>query len=139
MNRLRDYVGFAVCFAGLGYMAIWPLSASGSSGVLFGASVLCHAPAGFGVLAALCRAPHPLMLPPTLHVLGLLSALAAALRLACCALRRARRARAAKVSPARVIRIRASLMLAPAPPKPLPPLPRVKQPRSQFGLRGTPR
>jgi hypothetical protein len=139
MHRLRDYVGFVVWFAGLGYMAIWPLSASGTSGALFGASVLCHAPAGFGVLAALCRAPHPLMLPPSLHVLGLLSALAAALRLAWCALCRARRARAADANPTRVIRIRANLMPAPPPPKPLPPLPRVKQPRSQFGLRGTPR
>jgi hypothetical protein len=135
MNRLRDYVGFAVCFAGLGYMAIWPLSASGAGGALFGASILCHAPAPFDALAALCRAPHPLTLPPTLHVLGLLSAVAAALRLACRALRRTRRARPAGANAARVIRIPARAM--PPPPNPLPPLPRVK-PRSQFGLRITP-
>jgi hypothetical protein len=137
MNRLRDYVGFAVWFAGLGYMAIWPLSASGSGGALFGASVLCHAPASFGVLAALCRAPHPLTLSPTLHVLGLLAAIAVVLRLACRALGCARRARAAGTNAARVRRIHASPMPPPR-SEPLPPLPRVK-PRNQFGLRGTSR
>jgi len=136
MNRVRDYVGFAVCFAGLGYLAIWPLSASGSGGALFGAPILCHAPAPFDALAALCRAPHPLTLPPTLHVLGLLSAVAATLRLACRALRRTRRARAAGANAARVIRLPASAV-PPPPPNPLPPLPRAK-PRSQFGLRNTP-
>jgi len=132
MNRLRDYVAFAVCFAGFGYMAIWPLSVSGSGGALFGASILCHAPAPFDVLAELCRAPHPLTLSPTLHVLGFLSAVTVVLRLAY----RALRARSAGVNTARVSRMPANPM--PPRPKPLPPLPRVK-PRSQFGLRNTPR
>jgi hypothetical protein len=134
MHRLRDYVGFVVWFAGLGYMAIWPLSASGTSGALFGASVLCHAPAPFGVLGVLCRAPHPLTLSPASHVLGFLLAVAAALRLAYRALRRAWRARAGRTNAARAIRISVALMPS---PRPQPPLPRVK-PRSQFGLRGTP-
>ena len=137
MNRLRDYVGFAVWFAGLGYMAIWPLSASGTSGALFGAPLLCRAPTAFGLLGVLCNTPHPLTLSPTLHVLGLLSAIAVALRLACRALRRMRRARLTCATTARRIRI----PTAPIPArrsKPTPPLPRVK-PRSQFGLRGVER
>lgn len=27
MNRVRDYMGFALWFLGLGYMALWPLTA----------------------------------------------------------------------------------------------------------------
>ncbi len=27
MNRVKDYVQFAVWFVGLGYMALWPLTA----------------------------------------------------------------------------------------------------------------
>ena len=65
MNRLRDYVGFAIWFAGAGYVAIWPLSASGSSGALFGASLLCRVPTAFSLLGVLCNMSHPLTLSPT--------------------------------------------------------------------------
>jgi hypothetical protein len=133
MNRLRDYLGFAICFAGLGYMAIWPLSANGAGGALFGASLVCQAPAPI-VLAVLCRAPHPLTLSPALHVLGALSAAAFGARLLYCALRRVLRARIAGVNAAGVVRVPANLM---APMRPSPPLPRVKQARREFGLRGT--
>ncbi len=27
MNRVRDYINFAVCFSGLGYIVLWPLTA----------------------------------------------------------------------------------------------------------------
>ncbi len=134
MNRLRDYIGFAVCFAGLGYMAIWPLSTSGSSGSLFGASIVCRATTAFDPLPLLCEMPHPLILSPALHMLGLLSAVVVALRLFCRVLPRMRRARANDVDIAHRIRILAASM-ASSRPKPLRPLPRVK-PRSQFGLRG---
>jgi hypothetical protein len=137
MNRLRDYFGFAVCFAGLGYMAIWPLSASGASGGLFGASFLCRVPPAFGIVRLFCDMPHPLILSPTLHVVGLASATAAALCLMWRALRRARRARAINAIAARRIRIPVALMPARR-AKPTRRLPRVK-PRSQFGLRGVPR
>lgn len=129
MNRLCDYLRFAVRFAGLGYLAIWPLSANGSTGALFGASILCRASAPLP-LAELCQAPHPLTLSPALHVLGILSAAAAMLLLFCRALRRARCACGADAT----IEIPASLMPA-SPPRPLRSLPRVK-PRSEFGLRG---
>jgi hypothetical protein len=135
MNRLRDYVGFAVWFAGAGYVAIWPLSASGTSGALFGAPLLCHTPPAFGLLAGLCHTPHPLTLSPTLHVLGLASAIIVTVRLACRALRRIRRARASEAPALHRIR-----MAPPPVPRPelSPPLPRVKQ-RREFGLRGVTR
>ncbi len=136
MNCLRDYVGFAIWFAGVGYIVLWPLSASGASGALFGASIVCHAPTAPGVLAALCRAPHPLTLSPPLHVLGFATAVAVTLRLVCRGLRCARRSHVVQVNARRVVRVPPVLMSAPR-PRPQPPLPRVK-PRSQFGLRGTP-
>jgi hypothetical protein len=138
MNRLRDYLAFAVCFAGLGYIAMWPLSVNGNTGALFGASIFCRAPAPF-VLAVLCRGPHPLTLSPTLHVLGALSAAAFGVRLLYGALCRALRARAARMSAVRVVRIPANLMTPTRPSAPPPRLPRVKRARREFGLRGAPR
>jgi hypothetical protein len=52
MNRVWDYIGFAVWFAGLGYIAMW----------LFGS-------------------PDHLMLPPGLHVIGVASAMFVPVRL----------------------------------------------------------
>jgi hypothetical protein len=45
MERIRDYTGFVVWFAGLGYVAIWPLSAGGYT-----------------------------ILPPSLNIVGLIAA-----------------------------------------------------------------
>jgi hypothetical protein len=66
MNRIRDYAGFIGWFAGLGYIALWPVTGTYSV--------------------------HPLELPPGLHLLGLLSAAFVAARLLVHAIRRARRA-----------------------------------------------
>lgn len=52
MNRVRDYIGFAVWFAGLGYIVMW-----------------------------LLRSPDLLLLPPALHVLGVASAMFVPVRL----------------------------------------------------------
>jgi len=134
MNRLRDYIGFAVCFAGLGYMAIWPLSASGTSGALFGASIICRAHTAFNPLPLLCGLPHPLILSPALHMLGLVSAIVVVVRLPCGVLRRRYRARANDADVHRRIRDLAASMPAPRSASSRP-LPRVK-PRSHFGLRG---
>ncbi len=71
MPRLRDYIGFAVWFAGLSYMAIWLLA--------------------WGTLG---RA-----LPPSLHILGALMFLAVAGQGMYLMLRRARRRRAGAPSP----------------------------------------
>jgi len=69
--RLRDYIGFAVWFAGLSYMAIWLLA--------------------WGTLG---RA-----LPPSLHILGALMFLAVAGQGMYLVLRRARRRRASSAPP----------------------------------------
>jgi hypothetical protein len=52
MNRVWDYIGFAVWFVGLGYIVMWLLSS-----------------------------PDLLLLPPALHVLGVASALFVPVRL----------------------------------------------------------
>jgi len=68
---LRDYIGFAVWFAGLGYMAIWLLAWPSLGGAL----------------------------PPSLHMLGAFLALAVAVQGVYVMLRRARRRRASAASP----------------------------------------
>lgn len=111
MDRCKEYCGFAISFAGLGYIVLWPLA--GYGGRLFGVWL------------------HPLTLPPALQAVGVLSAIFVSVRLLLLAVRRLRRqgataAAAAPKSP------------APACRKFLRHLPPVK-PRSQFGLRGTSR
>ena len=93
MNRIREYAGFAACFAGLGYVVLWPVSSAGFDGKPFGASLVCH-DGSSGVLDMLCNSAHPLTLPPALHALGFLSAVFVTLRLLYCAIRRSRRATA---------------------------------------------
>lgn len=136
MNRIKDYIGFVIWFAGVGYVLLWPLAANGYGGKLFGASLLCR-DEGLVLLDILCRAAHPLTLPPTLHVLGMGSALAAGLRLVCLGLRRCRRAgTAADTGPPRdlrTVRAPAARLLASPRAKPLHPV----KPRAHFGLRGS--
>ena len=111
MNRCKDYVAFIVWFAGLGYIALWPLSAGGIGGVGFGAAWT---------------------LPPTLHLLGLASAGFVSLRIVAMAVRRWRRLRAAAppLPPDQAAaRLRPPRWQAPAGSQ-------VVKPRSQFGLRG---
>ncbi len=135
MSRIRDYSGFAIWFAGLGYIALWPISSLDSSGRPFGASLFCPGHAS-GVLNLLCNSAHPLQLPPGLHALGFVSVLFIAARLLTRALQRLRR-------PAENLPIDLSAQLARLPQTPprrrkpaLPP--RLVKPRAQFGLRGTP-
>ena len=63
MNRVRDYIGFAVWFVGLGYIVMWLLSS-----------------------------PDLLLLPPVLHVVGLASAVFVPVRLLMRAISRRRAA-----------------------------------------------
>ena len=131
MNRFKDYLNFAVCFAGIGYAVLWPLAAVGDGGKPFGASVLCG-----GLFDALCRAPHPITLPPALHLLGALSAIALGLRLLCRGWRHRRRARATAEPmppaepPAMPLRTRLRTTQLTQPLRPV-------RPRHHFGLRGT--
>ena len=71
MARLRDYIGFAVWFAGLGYMASWLLAWRSLGGAL----------------------------PPSLHILGALMFLAVAGQSMYLMLRRACRRRAGTAPP----------------------------------------
>jgi hypothetical protein len=132
LHRLRDYLGFIVWFAGLGYIVIWPLAASGNGGLPFGAAVLCTGVTS-GVLELLCHSVHPSALPLPFHVLGALSVIAISFKVLHYGLSRAWRGHAGV---ARLAATRApGAAAAPLPPSVLRSLPRVK-PRSHFGLRG---
>jgi len=135
MNRCKDYFFFAVWFAGIGYVVLWPLAAVGNTSRLFGAALLCGGP-GRAVVAALCWLPHPLTLPVGLHILGFAAAMTVGVQL-CWRLLRRLRARAT-VPPATVNRASLSGALpvrpAPAPTRRL----RTVKPRKHFGLRGMP-
>ena len=69
MNRIKDYIGFAIWFAGLGYIVLWPVTSPDLGGKPFGASIFCR-DASLSVLDLLCNSAHPLQLPPSLHALG---------------------------------------------------------------------
>ena len=137
MNRIKDYIGFAIWFAGLGYIALWPVTSPDSGGKPFGASIFCR-DTPLSVLDFLCHSALPLQLPPSLHVLGFLSALFVTVRLLLYAFKRSRRAvgtRAADLSAlrdaiaGRGCRRRGENRCAPL---------RPVKPRTHFGLRGMP-
>ena len=130
MNRVQDYVQFSVRFAGLGYIALWPLTVHEGAIAELEASLIC----GERFLTeAICRLPQPLTLTPGLHLIGLTSALAV---VALCVWRRLIRLRPARRAPPPV-------QSAPAAqrsrmPAGLTERPRPVKPRRQFGLRGLP-
>jgi hypothetical protein len=129
MNRIKDYVCFATCFAGLGYVALWPITADEAGGS-FSASMFCRGD-GPDWLGFLCQSAQPLRLPPGLHALGFMSAVFVTTRALVGAMKRSRR----HSSPALALQ---SADGTPPPRKPRPPLRTVK-PRTHFGLRGVPR
>ncbi len=55
MNRIKDYIGFAAWFAGLGYIVLWPVTSPELGGKPFGASVFCR-DGSPGMLDFLCNA-----------------------------------------------------------------------------------
>jgi hypothetical protein len=126
MNRVRDYIQFAVCFAGIGYIVLWPFTAHDDAIAAFGASLICG---GNFMADAFCRLPHPLTLSPGLHLIGLFSALAVVAR--CVLLRLARLRPARRASP-----VAAAVVLRPRMSPALTERPRPVKPRRQFGLRG---
>ena len=137
MNRIKDYIGFAIWFAGLGYIALWPVSSPDLGGKPFGASIFCR-DVTLSVLDLLCNSVHPLLLPPTLHALGLLSTLFVAVRLLLCVLKRWRRAVGSRAADMSALITRLPGAVAPPRRKPVRALRPVK-PRTHFGLRGMPR
>ncbi len=127
MKLVRDYLGFAVWFAGIGYIALWPL-AEGVNGVPFGGLYVCRA----GILSFLCDFDPPLTLPPALHVLGALSATVVIGQLAYRMLRRLRRpAGTGTVAP----HLYMPAAIDPRARRSTLRVPRQVKPRSQFGLR----
>lgn len=133
MNRIKDYAGFAIFFAGLGYIVLWPLTTPEFGGRPFAASIFCRRGSP-SVLDWLCNSAHPLQLSPGLHAAGILSAIVVMVRLLLYVIRRWRRATTTRES---VLTARIPV----APPtwrRPARPLRPVKA-RTQFGLRGTPR
>ena len=138
MDRLKEYCSFAVRFAGIGYLPLWPLTSNGPGGDLFGASLLCGGtpPALLAGLDWLCRTPHPFTLSPALHALGAASACFVFFCLLCRGLRQLRRLRRRPATAS--IRIPESLMSEACAPRPRPLVlpPRAIKPRTHFGLRG---
>ena len=139
MNRFQDYLCFAVRFAGLGYIVLWPVSTP-AHGELFGASVICTGKTA-DVFALICRMPHPLQMSIGLHAAGALCAVLATLHVLLRMIGRAgRRHRGLSAVPA----VRPAAVVPPAPPKSrlrwrhLPPPRKLLQARSHFGLRGVP-
>jgi hypothetical protein len=141
MNRIKDYAGFIGWFAGLGYIALWPVTAADLGGKPFGASVLCNDGA-LNLTDFLCKSAHPFVMPSGLHAIGCLSAVFVTTRLLTHAVRRTRRAvsKGAKLGARSGTSIAAPNLTAATPPprKPAPIRSSVK-PRSHFGLRGVPR
>jgi hypothetical protein len=137
MNRIKDYGVFIGWFAGLGYIVLWPLTASEMGGRSAGASIVCR-DSSLSALDLLCNSSPSVHLPPGLHALGFLSALFVMIRLVLYALRRSRRAVGRNEPAATSVDIQRLKIIVPPPQrKPRPPLPPVK-PRSHFGLRGVP-
>ena len=90
MNRIKDYIGFAAWFAGLGYSVV-AVTANELGGEAFGAFIFCR-DGSFGIMDFLCTSAQPLRMPPGLHALGFMSAVFVTSRLLFSAAKRSRRA-----------------------------------------------
>ncbi len=110
MNRVREYIRFAVCFSGLGYIVLWVMTGQESSMALH--------------------------LSPGLHLAGMMSSACVVIGLLVRLFLRGkcrRGADRAAYTPAAFVRLRLGQRNAP-PPQP----PRYVPPRSHFGLRRAP-
>lgn len=131
MNRIKDYVCFAACFAGLGYIVLWPITADELGGS-FSASMFCRDGTA-GLLGFMCQSVQPLRLAPGLHALGFVSAVFVAARAVIAAVKRSRR------PPLPAIAMQSADEEKPPPPRKPPPSLRTVKPRTHFGLRGVSR
>lgn len=135
MNRVTDYIRFAILFVGLGYIVLWPLTAHDDAIAALDMSLLCGPLLGTEHL--ICRPENALRLSPGLHLLGSLSAACVMVHVLLRQFHRARRARAGQgVTLASAARVESTLAHLSA-GRPAPPCRAVK-PRAHFGLRGVP-
>lgn len=143
MNRVGDHLQFAVWFVGLGYLALWPVTAHDNGIAAPGAALFCGGHSS-DAAHAMCEFPHALRLSPGLHLIGTAAAAYVLVRLLLRQWRHWRRQKSAPADAApnernSTIRISperwpAKLRRALAPP----PSPRPVRPRRHFGLRGAP-
>jgi hypothetical protein len=129
MNRVGEYIRFAVWFSGLGYIVLWPMTAH-DDGIAV-ASFACGQ--SFVLADFICGPRAGLHLSPGLHLAGMMSSAFVVMCLVLRPLRR-RRARAAgkdvQTAPV-MIHLRIGK-------KSVPPPHRYVRPRSHFGLRNAP-
>lgn len=142
MNRVRDYIQFAVWFVGLGYIVLWPLTARDNDIAKLSAYWACGDEPSEQV-NWLCNPSHALHLSPGLHLVGLMSAICVIARVLMHRLCRSRRPPGAEATaPAIASRIPMLLQRPARAPQPARQEPRspVRSVRSRkyFGLRGVP-
>jgi hypothetical protein len=133
MNRVGEYIRFAAWFSGLGYMALWPMTAQDDGSAVM--SIACGQ--SVALLDFICAPRAGLHLSPGLHLAGMMSS---GFVLMCLALRPLRwrqrwRARAGSEGAQTleaIVRLRIGRKSAPPPPH------RYVRPRSHFGLRNAP-
>ena len=135
MNRVSEYMRFSVWFVGLGYGVLWPVSSVGDSGEPLGASLFCG-DGGSPLAELLCRAPHPLQLPPPFHAIGVLAAALVILLLLPLRMTVRWRRPAAVAVASSLLAIRIPAVLPRPRRRKLSRPRRPVKPRAQFGLRG---
>jgi hypothetical protein len=145
MDRVKDYICFAVWFIGLSYVALWPMAVPDS--VVTWLTPQAPAPRACGGLVVaslqeLCRAHETVALSPGLHAIGMLAAFWVTARLMLLLLLRLARLlvpRAVQdlLSPARMhVVLRRPLTLLMRHRSRQPASPRYVPRRREFGLRG---
>ena len=140
MNRIGNYIGLAIWFAGFGYVALCVIALPEFDGRPVAAAIVCRDGAR-GMLHPLCNATQPLTLPYAVHALGVLAVLLAMLRLLSLLSSALKRSRRMASNPTIDISALLAEWSGQYPPARRPPRRRLRpsvRPRGQFGLRGEP-
>ena len=136
MNRVKEYIRFAVWFSGVGYAGLWPLTAQDDGLAAVNMSFICHP---LPLLDFMCGSRAALHLSPGLHLAGMMSSASVVICVLLRPLRRRLRpapSATPRVTPLQLARLR---LVARILPKPAPPPPRrYVRPRAHFGLRNAP-
>lgn len=137
MNRVMDYIRFAVSFMGLGYIVLWPLVAHDNAITPFEGSLVCG-DRSYWVLAAICDPAPILRLSPGLHLIGMFSAIYVLLQFLLRRFRRMRRVPAVELAAPTAEARMQDVIVRPSGRKPAVRSLRTVRPRAHFGLRGLP-